>query len=768
MYAVQVCPPRATAPLIPLVVFASIAIAQNPPTDRIRDLNNEVLQLHGAIQTATASHPGFGRSPGEQAIERRAAVLSQLIDQDPGTALKFAFSEDLLADLAAKFPAAAARLESRGDWQGTIESFVFDYSDGTHRTQHKLRTANGTLELHFAGSEPAAAQCGKTVSVTGARLDNQVAVATSELVALSASTNIAPSATSDASATGCPVTGVQKTVVILATFPGVTPPSNVTPQSIADGFFGSTGRSLDSYWKEASYGKTSASGDIFGWYTLPTSFSCTTTDDLRAAAITMAAGAGVNFQNYSRLFIVVPDMGCGWAGAATLGCATLSSPSGAFTATTSYLNSSALSSRDKIVSTAAHEGGHNLGLAHANSRAFGTEALGSVGAPGNLIGYGDGFSVMSNGGLGHYAASHKANQLNWLSTANYQVVQSSGTFTLQPFEAATNGLQALKIQRGTGGGAWVWVEYRQPIGNYDNSYFLAPDVAQWYSWANQVFSGALIHYEDPNTGTESHLLDFTPTSDSAFYDPALAAGKSWVDPYSNLSISVQSATASGLTLSVSYGGGASACVRANPTVTLPSASPTVYPGASASYTVAVVNKDSAACPSSTFALASTQPGGWLAQYSTTSLTISPGGTGSATLTESVPAGTAPATYGISASAANGAYAASGLANATVVLPPALSAVTSVPAASYAARETVVVTCVVAAGSAAAAGAAVTFQLTKADGTKVTGNATADLTGKATWSYKIANRDPKGTSSVKSTAVYNSQSTTSDSVAFVIQ
>src|SRR5207249_1194982 len=123
---------------------------------------------------------------------------------------------------------------------------------------------------------------------------------------------------------------------------------------------------------------------------------------------------------------------------------------------------------------------------------------GPLGTTGGLVEYGDHFSIMgfAGGYFGHYAAAHKAELLNWLSSGtNYQVVQSSGTYTLQPYETNPAGLDALKIQRGAGNNAWLWVEYRQPIGLYDSTV------------NSQAFSGALIHYEDSVTGLYTDLLD---------------------------------------------------------------------------------------------------------------------------------------------------------------------------------------------------------------------------------------------------------------------
>ena len=62
----------------------------------------------------------------------------------------------------------------------------------------------------------------------------------------------------------CSTVGVRNIAVLIVTFPGVALPAGVTPVSVHDRFFGSTVHSLDGYWREASYGKTSAVGDVYG------------------------------------------------------------------------------------------------------------------------------------------------------------------------------------------------------------------------------------------------------------------------------------------------------------------------------------------------------------------------------------------------------------------------------------------------------------------------------------------------------------------------
>ena len=130
---------------------------------------------------------------------------------------------------------------------------------------------------------------------------------------------------------------------------------------------------------------------------------------------------------------------------------------------------------------------------------------------------------------------------------------------------------------------------------------------------------------------------------------------------------------------------------------------------------------------------------------------------------------APGTYAISSSAINGAYTGSATANTTVVsLTSTLTDSTSVSASIYSAPQKVAVTAIVTSGGAPAVGAKVTFTVTKAGGTKVNGNATTDATGKATWSYRISQKDPIGVYSVMNSATYSSQSVTSNGVSFAVQ
>ncbi len=722
----------ATAVPVLLLVPAAAGTQESGPAGQVRALNRRVLELHADALKAPAV-----RAQAASAIRARSAALAALVERDPGAALALAFSEDLLARLAADVPEAAPTLESRGEWEGTAEYLIFDDAAlATHRSLIRIRTAEGLLEVHFAGVTPAL-KCGDRLRVRGVRAGGRVAAADGSIVGTALA------------ATACTPAGPQNTAVLLVTFPGVAAPG-ITAQTVWDIFFGVSGRSVSNFWYEASYGQTTATGDVFGWYTLDAAYTCDEYHAMRDAAI-RAADPYVDFTKYNRVFIIFPNPGsCGWAGLSTVGCGGLTTGDGSITASTSWLLATYMSSRDQGVKLATHEGGHGLGLAHASSRDFGAETLGPPGETGTLSEYGDSFSTMGYWNFGHYAAPHKR-RLSWLADGpNILTVESSGRYTLQPIETSPAGVQALKVRRGTGNNAWLWIEYRQPLGLYDSAIGAQP------------FSGALIHYEDSITGGRTHLLDFTAAT-SSFSDPALPAGATWVDPYSNLSLSVSSATPSVLAVDVSYG--PVPCVTAAPGVEVSPSNPTVSAGAAVSYTVTVTNRDSAGCPASTLGLASAAPDGWPSSFDPASLTLAPGETGSAILTKTAPAGAAPGTYEFTVSAGSGWAAA----NCTVAAPLApLSADLSLGVTLASARQSVPIALAAKVGTAPASGAVAVFTVTRPDGSKATRKVTADAAGNAAWTYRVGPKDPPGPYPVAASVAAGGQTASAGPVSFTVQ
>jgi M6 family metalloprotease-like protein len=703
------------------LVFAASLLGQGN-SNNVRGLNGKALQAQAALHRADAAAAAQVRADAATIFAERAAALTALIKENPQEALGLAFSKELRDELAREFPASASNLEEEGEWTGSSDHLIFDDPERQVRKfQVQIQNGNDSAEVYSANGEPHCVS-GDILVARGIRVGNVIAAG---------STNVKSSG-GDVAAAGCTTTGVQNSAIILVQFPGIPLPANVTPSGVWDIFFSPSGRSVNNYWVEASHGKASTTGGVFGPYTLDRVYSCDEYSQMRSAAIA-AADADVNFQNFTRVFIVFPNPGsCGWAGLGTLGCGGLSSNDGNFTASTSWLLASYMGSRDNGVKLSTHEGGHNLTLHHASSRSFGTEALGPVGTTGTLSEYGDPQSTMGSWNFGQYAAPHKV-RLGWLTGSNVVTTETNGSHTILPFENTTSSLQALKVRRGTGNNAWMWLEFRQPIGQYDSTF------------NSQIYTGALVHYEDSVTGTYTHLLDFTPAT-ANFADASLVG--TYTDPYSNVSLNVTGASASGVAVTVNYG--PVPCVRNTPTIQITPGNPSVYSGSDVNYNVTVTNNDTTGCTSSTFDINSTAPAAWITGFSAMTLTLNPTQAGTVTMTKSVPAGLTPGTYGINATANDVNHSATGVANATVTTPPLpINMTLTVNPTTVKAKSTVTIQSIVTreVGGAPVSGASVVFTIVRA-GSTTTKTVTTNASGVAVWSYKAQQR---GTYTVTATA-----------------
>jgi M6 family metalloprotease-like protein len=660
-----------------LATMACAALAANDGparADQVRSYNAQVLQLQAEARRSTAAQVD---PRAAQTLAARAAALRELMAVDPTAAEKLAFPAAVLDQLAATFPSLAASLEQRGRWDGELEYTIEDSADlKSHRSIYRLHRATEVLELNFSGAEPPGLTCGRKVSVGGVRSGRTVVATEVQLTdaALGGTTSTTTSTGTATYPATCGPVGPQSVVSVLVNLPSYSLPSTATQDFVRGVLLGNAyagtsqstpDRSVDDFWQQNSDGKTAidpTNTTVVGPITLSSNFNTDSTGasycdyNGLGAAVIKAVDGQVDFKRYSHIQIVMPKNGaCTWAGVANVGCRSLSSPGdGTFTASMAWQMASSMGSRGSGVQLGTHEMGHNLGLSHASSRDFGTEALGPLGAAGTLSEYGDPHSTMGSWNYGFYASSHAANQLGWLASgSNYTVVQASGTYTIQNYEGRPAGLKALKVQRGTGNDAWLWIESRQNTGLYSSTLNAS------------LFGGALIHYQDSTTGGRSHLLDFTPTT-SSFSDAALPLGQTWTDPYSNLSVTVSGVTSTSLTVAVNYG--ALPCVQSAPSLaTSPTATSTAY-GSSALFNVSVKSNSSSGCPSDTINLSATVPSGWSKSFGATSLSVAPGQTAQTTMTVGVPAPYSLGTYSVTAAAATAAGATSTTDSVTVTEP----------------------------------------------------------------------------------------------------
>jgi hypothetical protein len=316
---------------------------------------------------------------------------------------------------------------------------------------------------------------------------------------------------------------------------------------------------------------------------------------------------------------------CSWGGLAIIGGGAELACKGFKDSTITWIKSGRMNSRGTALQVLAHEMGHNLGLHHSSSRSFTGEPLGPIGSKSKISEYGGRLSTMGAMNSGFYSAHDSAERLGWLQpNKQYQTIQTSGTYMIQPYETRpANGIKALRIRRGSSNEAWLWVESRRPVAPYHSN--LDPS----------TFNGVTIHYQDAITGMKTHLIDFTKETTS-FKDSALPAGTTWVDPYSNLSITVDSVDDNGAVITVNYS--EVPCTPTPPTFAVNPAEATIRIGRAGWFSISIQNNDSPGCIPRSYVPIIELPIGWGKLLSPDSIAVEPGKTGVINLGVQVPGG----------------------------------------------------------------------------------------------------------------------------------
>ena len=613
-----------------LIINALTGSAQtNHKSDRATAeyLTRSLMVLNAQYQAA----PPTGRAALLPELHSLAAqrqrLLSSLLQTNPGEVLRVAMP----GRIAATFPASVQEsMEQETDTQGELQVMYEDSHSGA-KLRHFLKTAGQRLELKFAANAPTNLLTGTTVHVHGTRIGSALALNSGNNTGSFQVVQTPPLSNSF---------GAQSTLVMLVNFQdNSTQP--YTAASAQDVVFNQT-----SAWDmENSLQQTWLTGDVVGWYTLPMTSSTCDTNTLADNANAAATAAGVNLANYAHYVYAFPSIStCGWWGLGTVG----GSPSQA------WINGTPFSL--KVV---GHEMGHNFGLYHSHSWSCGNVTLGS-----NCVSseYGDELDIMGNPTSGHFNGFQKE-RLGWLNygaSPSLTLVQSTGTYSIGPFENQDMTSKGLKILQSknpaNGANTYYYVELRQAIGQDS---FLSND--------SNVLNGLVVHTGTDNDPNSSELLNMAPSLNN-FYFPALDTGLSFVDPTAGVTIQTLSAGPTGASVGITLG--TPTCAEANPTVTIsPAQGSWVMPGTPVTFTVSLANNDNAGCAASTFNLSSSLPAGWnAAVFGSSSLMVSPGATTTTTMQVTSPSGTPDGFYNFTATATNGSASTyTGSSSATYVI-----------------------------------------------------------------------------------------------------
>ena len=646
--------------------------------------------------------------------------------------------------------------------EGQLEIIHQDFADGHGRFVYSLKQANGTrVPLKFAKHPPTHLLTGDHVRANGQLLGGN-------LLLYSGSTNIAKTTAATGKTPPPPTSsipvpntfGAQSVLVMLVNFQD----DAVQPYTVSDAqnvFFGTA----SNFFSENSYQQTSITGTVVGWYTIPDSVATCDMAQIATDAKNAATAAGVNLSNYTRYVYAYPNnSACGFAGSSDVG----GNPSESWINGTTGPGGTVLD-----VHVIAHELGHAFGLWHSHLLDCGTTA--TICSNGNIVEYGDIVDTMGvpQTASAHYNAFQKE-RLGWLNYAaspSIQTITSSGTYTINPYELAGPGPNALKILKSTdsttGAKTWYYLEARQAIG-FDA--FLTDST---YYTQNET-TGVLFHTGTDGDSNSSDLLDMTPATATyyAWFDPSLVVGQSFQDSAAGVTIAPIAVSSTGATVQITMNNGP-VCTEANPAVSIsPSQSQSVSSGTAVNFTATVTDKDSSGCSSSTFNLSSALPSGWAGVWNAAGLSLSPGKSGSATLTVTSPAGTADGSYNLSVSAVNASAASySGSAPATYVIstPGALSVSLWTDQSTYLPGQTVAIRVSLLSGTSPDVGAGVTVNVMSPGGRATTLSGTTGSNGVASLSYKLSRHAVAGTYQAQfGTSVTGAASVAGASTTFTVQ
>lgn len=643
--------------------------------------------------------------------------------------------------------------------EGQIEIVHQDFPDGHGKFVYTLKQAGGTrVPLQFVKHPPTHVLTGDHVQVSGQRSGSGLVLYSGGNVKNSGGGG-SGGGTPPPSIPVPNTLGPQSVLIILVNFQD----DAVQPYTVADAqtaFFGT----LNSFVLENSYQQTSITGSVVGWYTIPDSVTTCNIAQIATDAQSAATAAGANLAAYTRYVYAFPlDSACGFGGASDVG----GNPSESWINGTMGPGSTTLA-----VGVVDHELGHAFGLWHSHSLDCGTTA--TVCSSGAVIEYGDNMDTMGTPQTASpdYNAFQKE-RLGWLNygaSPSIQTVTASGTYTINPYEIAGPGPNALKVLQSTnsttGAKTWYYLEARQATG-FDA--FLTDPT---YYTQNET-TGVLFHLGTDGDSNSSELIDMTPATPttSGWFDEALAAGQSFQDPAAGVTFTTTAVSNAGATVQITLNNGP-VCTAANPTITLsPSQSQAVASGTAVNFTVTVTDHDSSSCGTATFNLGSTLPAGWAGLWNAAGLSLSPGKSGSATLAVTSPAGTSDGSYNIGVSAINsasGSYSGSATA-AYVISSSPLSVSVATNQSSYMPGQTVAIYVTLLSGTVPDAGASVTIAVTSPSGRNATLNGTTGSNGMAQLNYSLSRHAAAGSYQVRYGAnVTGAASVAGASTTFVVQ
>jgi uncharacterized protein (TIGR03437 family) len=245
-----------------------------------------------------------------------------------------------------------------------------------------------------------------------------------------------------------PVSGVQKTLVIM--LESATSKNNFTNSRMQEVMFANSGLSINTFYKQNSFGKVSVEGDIVGPYVINVPSMCDMVDTQTQAlkAVANDTQSHININDYAHKIFMIPvelkDL-CKWGGLSSIG----GLPS------TSIINSGAFDTwSTNIFADISHEVGHAFGMAHAQS----------IESDGSVVEYGDNSCIMGDKAY-KIVGMHVPHliQQGWIPLSSVQSVSRDNVYYISNSSSENSTPRALQIKL-PGSSDTLYISYRQANG----------------------------------------------------------------------------------------------------------------------------------------------------------------------------------------------------------------------------------------------------------------------------------------------------------------
>ncbi|MGM9488441.1 Ig-like domain-containing protein [Ideonella sp. YS5] len=653
-----------------------------------------------------------------QARQRSMVALLQIDPTVAGTRM-------LPRPLRARVPAAAAAyVEDEVHVLGNSALHVSDnFANGASQRVLKVRGRLGempkTVYVADVSSSPRdlSNMAGKKMSFHAMRVGDNLVLLDKKKLRLSALSS------DEEGALAAPIQGNQTTLSILVNFSDAA--LNCTASDLTNRLFGATGATVNNNYRESSQGLVSFSGRTAGPYTI--AYASTGPCDYMgwaSAAQAAAKAAGIDPAQYMHVnYVTPPNASCGWSGMASM------------PGTQSWVQACALTG------VFSHELGHNLSLDHAAT-------------PGAE--YGDGSDPMGGARVVDHNAANRV-MAGWMPDGTVQDISAGGSYSLATISLNAPGSspqvlrlakpdtaelyyvsmrQAMNLDVGLSNYYVDNISIHRSTGTLPARTYLLQNLAVGQSFVdetngititNQGVAGGVATVNISKGGQTCNrvapMVEVTPASQTAGPGSALsysvtvtnqnsaACGNSVFNLAQTLPADftgtfgvnalivgagarattdwtvrsaatvpdatytlTASATDSGSGLSafahasdIVYTDPAKTCVPGTPGIVVSPATQTCAPGGKLTYGVSVTNTNSTACGTGTFSLTQTLPAGFTGSFSPASLAIAPGAKADAAWTVSTLSDTPQGTYTITARTTDQASGVGSAVSATDVV-----------------------------------------------------------------------------------------------------